>query len=101
VLPLGEPIKDFYGNTIKEIFIEKGTTVRVPISTMTRLEALWGEDSKEFNPNRWLGDGLSKARASEIQGYRHTLTFFDGARACLGSTFAVTEFKVRQHKFAT
>jgi cytochrome P450 len=99
VLPLDSPVIDRYGNTIKEIFIAKGTTVRISLSSVNRLEAFWGKDSKEFNPDRWLGDNLSDKRAVEIGGYRHLLTFLDGPRACLGRAFAVTEFKVCQGNF--
>ncbi|KAH0826177.1 hypothetical protein J3R83DRAFT_5601 [Lanmaoa asiatica] len=33
------------------------------------------------------------AKAKEIQGHRHLLTFVDGPRTCLGKNFALTEFK--------
>jgi cytochrome P450 len=62
---------------------------------MNRATAIWGPDAKEFKPERWLDNesGLT-ARAKEIQGYHHLLTFIDGPRTCLGKGFALTEFKV-------
>jgi hypothetical protein len=63
--------------------------------TINRSEALWGNNAKDFLPSRWLDDSISREKASEIQGYRHLLTFGGGPRACLGRTFALTEIKVR------
>jgi len=58
---------------------------------------IWGEDAKVFNPSRWLEDDHGNsgipAKAKEVQGYRHLLTFGDGPRICLGKNFAMTEFK--------
>lgn len=58
-------------------------------------KAIWGPDAKEFKPERWLNnrEGLT-AKAKEIQGYHHILTFVDGPRICLGRVFAFTEMKV-------
>ena len=66
---------------------------------MNRSAAFWGEDAKVFRPSRWLEDADGQngipAKAKEIPGHRHLLTFVDGPRTCLGKNFAVTEFKVR------
>ena len=69
--------------------------VHVPHKAVNRAETFWGSDAKRFNPNRWLDGSISQHRASEILGYRHSLTFIDGPRACLGKIFALTEIKVR------
>lgn len=78
--------------------IAKGTVVIVPMESMNRSAAFWGEDAKIFRPSRWLGDGHGRGevpdKAKEIQGYRHLLTFSDGPKMCLGKNFAVAEFKV-------
>ena len=42
----------------------------------------------------WAKPNGIPARAKEVQGHRHLLTFVDGPRTCLGKNFAVTEFKV-------
>ncbi|KAF8890488.1 cytochrome P450 [Infundibulicybe gibba] len=94
VIPLSQPIQTPGGSTTDRIFVEKGTLVRVPISHINQAPSLWGEDAAKFLPSRWIGDGLSKTRATELQGYRHLLTFVDGPRACIGRGFATTEFKV-------
>jgi cytochrome P450 len=66
--------------------VSKGTVVTLPIQCINRSEAFWGSDAKVFNPARWLDEspGFNQLRAQEIQGYRHLLTFSDGARICLG-----------------
>ncbi|KAH0839400.1 cytochrome P450 [Lanmaoa asiatica] len=47
--------------------------------------------------SRWLEDAHGQngipAKAKEIQGHRHLLTFVDGPRTCLGKNFAVTDLK--------
>lgn len=70
-------------------------SVTVPIRTVNRSSAIWGPDSKEFKPERWLDEDKLSERAKEIQGFSHLLTFVEGARTCLGKGFAVAEFKVR------
>ncbi|KAG6914168.1 hypothetical protein DXG01_001966 [Tephrocybe rancida] len=105
VIHLSEPTQDADGNSIDSIFIAKGTLVRVPIMCLNRSELLWGTDSKVFLPDRWLGDGVSKQKAAQIQAHHHILTFIDGPRTCLGRSFAFTEFKavlsvlIRSYKF--
>lgn len=59
---------------------------------MNQCEAFWGDDAKQFLPERWLRKSLDAAE--EIQGHRHILTFSDGPRLCLGKGFALAEFKV-------
>lgn len=85
---------DASGRLVDSIFVAKGTNVRVPLICVNRSEALWGQASKDFVPERWLDGSVSTQRAAEIQGYRHLLTFVDGPRTCLGKGFALTEFKV-------
>jgi cytochrome P450 len=81
---------------VDSIFVRKGTTVYIPIKAINRSVALWGENAKEFDPSRWLDDSISQEKASEIQGYRHMLTFGAGTRGCIGRVFALTEIKVNR-----
>ncbi|KAJ7692825.1 hypothetical protein B0H14DRAFT_2651584 [Mycena olivaceomarginata] len=62
---------------------------------MQSLRGVLGLRREGFQPARWLDEspGFNQLRAQEIQGYRHLLTFSDGARICLGKVFAVAEFK--------
>ncbi|KAI9464898.1 cytochrome P450 [Boletus coccyginus] len=97
VIPLSEPVRTKYGEMVDSLTILKGTLVTNPMSCMNRSAAIWGEDAKDFRPSRWLenahGENGIPAKAKEIQGHRHLLTFVDGPRTCLGKNFAVTEFK--------
>jgi hypothetical protein len=96
MIPLTHPITTASGDVIENLFVPKGTLIRLPISGVNRSEALWGPDSGTFDPKRWLvSDGLKgSARREEIQGYKHLLSFAFGPRMCLGRNFALTEFKV-------
>ncbi|KAI9456888.1 cytochrome P450 [Boletus coccyginus] len=97
VIPLSEPVCTKSGEMVDSLTIAKGTLVAISMESMNRSAAIWGEDAKVFRPSRWLedADGQSgiPAKAKEIQGHRHLLTFVDGPRTCLGKNFAVTEFK--------
>ncbi|KAJ8517386.1 hypothetical protein ONZ45_g5419 [Pleurotus djamor] len=91
VIPLSAPITTKDGRTVSSISVAKGTTVSVPIQLMNTAEWIWGPDSKEFNPERWLEPGFGEK--NDVQGHRHLLTFVDGPRTCLGKNFALAEFK--------
>ncbi|KAJ6453767.1 cytochrome P450, partial [Mycena sanguinolenta] len=95
ILPLSAPLQIASDKVVESVFVRKGTIVTLPISCINRSEAFWGPTAQTFNPARWLDetDGIDEQRAQEIQGYRHLLTFSDGARICLGKTFAVEELK--------
>ncbi|KAF7351430.1 Cytochrome P450 [Mycena sanguinolenta] len=95
ILPLSMPIETIDGQVVDSLFVHKGTIVTLPIACLNRSEAFWGPTAKDFSPARWLdeAEGIDKHRARELQGYRHLLTFVDGARMCLGKTFALVEFK--------
>ncbi|KAF9237033.1 cytochrome P450 [Melanogaster broomeanus] len=98
VIPLSEPIRTKSGKLVDSISIAEGTLVAISMQCINRSAALWGADAKVFNPSRWLEDEHSQngipAKAKEVQGHRHLLTFVDGPRMCLGKGFAVVEFKI-------
>jgi hypothetical protein len=99
-----------------QIFVAAGQKVAVPIAVVNRLTSLWGDDAREFKPERWLANGEGiPAAAKALQGHHHLLTFIDGPRMCvlddfffedeltldafpssrcLGKNFAVAEMKV-------
>jgi hypothetical protein len=94
IIPLSEPVRAESGEMMNSISIAKGTLITISSTGINRSSAIWGPDSKEFKPDRWLTeDGISE-KAKEVQGHRHLLTFVDGPRTCLGKDFAITEFKV-------
>ena len=95
VIPLSAPLTTATGEQVDRIIVAEGELVSVPIRAINRSEAIWGSDAKEFIPERWLDEekGLT-AKAKEVQGYHHLLSFVDGPRTCLGRAFALAEFKV-------
>ena len=99
MIPLSEPVRTKSGELVDSLTISNGTLIAISIESMNRSATLWGEDAKVFRPSRWLEDPYGQdgipAKAKEIQGHRHLLTFVDGPRTCLGKNFAVMEFKVR------
>ena len=98
IIPLSDPVRTRSGELVDSLTIAKGTLVAISMESTNRSAAIWGEDAKVFRPSRWLegasGQNGIPARAKEVQGYRHLLTFVNGPRTCLGKNFAVTEFKV-------
>jgi cytochrome P450 len=78
VLPLSTPIALPDGTSTDRVLIEKGQTVMVPLAAVNRSRAFWGEDAKDFRPQRWI-DGLG-SKTQELLAYRHILTFIDGPK---------------------
>ena len=64
VLPLSTPITGIDGREMREIIVPKNTNVTVSILNCNRDPALWGPDSYEWKPERWLSpvpDTLARA----------------------------------------
>lgn len=96
VIPVLYPLTTKDGQVVDHIVVKKGQGVSVPIRLLGRSTVFWGEDAKEFKPQRWLDmqEEKNSLKAKELSGYRHLLTFSDGPRTCLGKAFALAEFKV-------
>ncbi|KZT51819.1 cytochrome P450 [Calocera cornea HHB12733] len=101
-LPLARPLTTTSGKQISgSLPIPAGQGLAIPIEALVRSPLLWGADSHEFKPERWLHDGAGAAagvdglpeRAREVQGWSHLMTFLDGPRACIGRNFAIAEVK--------
>ncbi|KAA1473752.1 cytochrome P450 [Dentipellis sp. KUC8613] len=79
--------------------LRRGDIITIPIQAVNRCKEIWGEDAKEFRPDRWLNPPEA---AQAIQGlYSNTLTFLNGAptggnghRGCIGYKFALYEIKI-------
>lgn len=68
--------------------LKKGTKVVYAIYTMGRMESIWGEDCREFKPERWIRDG----RFASESAYKFT-AFNGGPRLCLGKDFAYYQMR--------
>lgn len=76
--------------TILGHFIPKGTTVILSPWAVNTSKALWGDDAREFNPDRWMGAG--RANTGGADSNYSFLTFLHGPRSCIGQAFAKAEF---------
>ncbi|OSX64591.1 hypothetical protein POSPLADRAFT_1044111 [Postia placenta MAD-698-R-SB12] len=92
VLPLHEPIMGIDGTIIKEIPISRGTEVLIGAWACNLKKSLWGEDSTEWKPERWLNGLPTAVLEAPIPGvYSHLMTFLGGKRACIGFKFSEME----------
>ncbi|KAF8807052.1 cytochrome P450 [Phlegmacium glaucopus] len=95
VLPLSAPIKGLNGQEITELPIPNNTNVIVGILALNRNPEIWGSDSYEWKPERWLTPLPNSVSAANIPGiYSNLMTFLGGGRACIGFQFSQLEMKV-------
>ncbi|KAG6868481.1 hypothetical protein C0993_002246 [Termitomyces sp. T159_Od127] len=95
VLPLLTPIKGVDGHDMKSILVPKDTTIFIAILNANRDPLLWGPDSLEWTPDRWLSPLPEALHEAHMPGiYSHLLTFLGGGRACIGFKFSQLEMKV-------
>ncbi|KAF4617774.1 hypothetical protein D9613_006308 [Agrocybe pediades] len=95
ILPFSNPIKGLDGSEIREIPIPAGTNVVVAIAAANCNPELWGPDSYEWKPERWLKslpEAVSQARIPGV--YSNLMSFLGGGRACIGFKFSLIEMKV-------
>ncbi|GKV34905.1 hypothetical protein SLEP1_g43238 [Rubroshorea leprosula] len=69
-------------------FVRGGTRVTYHQYAMGRMERVWGSDSMEFKPERWLENG----KFVQQNPFKYPV-FQAGLRVCLGKEMAVMEMK--------
>ncbi|KAI0333101.1 cytochrome P450 [Cubamyces sp. BRFM 1775] len=95
VLPLSAPVRSIDGSSIESIPVRKGTRILVDIEASNCNKEIWGEDTDEWKPERWLKPLPSTLEEAHIPGvYSHLMTFIGGSRACIGFKFSQLEMKV-------
>ena len=67
-MPVSEAIIGIDGTSMKEILIPAGTTVVVGIRSANLNTAVWGEDAREFKPERWLSPLPASVTDARIPG---------------------------------
>jgi cytochrome P450 len=71
-VPLYNPIKGTDRRGIREIVVPKNTSIIISIINFNRDPALWGPDSYEWKPERWLSPVSSKVTGAPNPGvYSH------------------------------
>jgi cytochrome P450 len=80
--------------TVTGHFIPAGTTLFIVPWAINRLPALWGPDSEEFVPDRWIDKETGRATMNGGADSNYAfLTFLYGPRACIGERFARAELR--------
>ncbi|RDB26333.1 hypothetical protein Hypma_006808 [Hypsizygus marmoreus] len=95
ILPLSTPVKGIDGREMHEITLPSNTNIIISVLNSNRDPALWGPDSYEWKPERWLSPLPEALVNAHIPGiYSHLMTFLGGGRACIGFKFSQLEMKV-------
>lgn len=95
VLPLFTPITGVDGREMHEIVVPKDTSIIISIINCNCDPLLWGQDSYEWKPERWLSPLPEAVMEAPVPGiYSHLMTFLGGGRACIGFKFSQLEMKV-------
>ncbi|GAB7355339.1 hypothetical protein MBLNU459_g5868t1 [Dothideomycetes sp. NU459] len=77
-------------STINGQLIPKDTIVVLSPWAVNMNTKLWGDDAREFKPERWTAEGqANKGGADNNYSF---LTFLHGPRSCIGQAFAKAEF---------
>ncbi|PPR03893.1 hypothetical protein CVT24_008124 [Panaeolus cyanescens] len=94
VLPLSRPVTLTSGRTTSEIMVPNGTKCIISLIASNRSAEIWGPDSHEWKPERWLGEMREEIVSAKLPGiYSHLMTFGGGGRACIGFKFSQLEMK--------
>ncbi|PPQ71210.1 hypothetical protein CVT25_004681 [Psilocybe cyanescens] len=95
VLPLSSAIRGLDGQEMTEIPIPNNTKVIVGMMASNTNPELWGPDSYEWKPERWLKPLPDAVVSAHLPGiYSNLMSFLGGGRACIGFKFAQLEMKV-------
>ncbi|KAG0243614.1 hypothetical protein BGW41_001825 [Actinomortierella wolfii] len=77
--------------------VPKGTQVFMSPAAMHKLKSVWGPDSDDFKPERWMDAERAKAAHTTMVTPEMSWAyqpFLSGPRNCIGSKFALIESKV-------
>ncbi|KAI3696032.1 hypothetical protein L1987_79041 [Smallanthus sonchifolius] len=77
ILPSGHPV-------------DQDTKIILSFYSMGRMKSIWGEDCKEFKPERWISNsgGIKNEASHKFP------TFNAGPRTCLGKNMAFSQLKI-------
>ncbi|OSX61370.1 hypothetical protein POSPLADRAFT_1145439 [Postia placenta MAD-698-R-SB12] len=78
------------GLTVLGHHLKEGSVVSSPIYSLQRSEAVWGENAREFYPERWL-EASADAKKEMMRSFA---PFSVGPRACLGRNLALQQLYI-------
>ncbi|KAJ9672645.1 hypothetical protein PVL29_026036 [Vitis rotundifolia] len=88
--PASMLIRSVYGDTeVGGMYLPDGVQLSLPILLVHHDHEIWGDDAKDFNPERFSG-GVSKATKGQFAFF----PFGYGPRVCIGQNFAMMEAKM-------
>jgi len=80
--------------TIAGQFVPRGTMIFVVPWAINRNPKLWGPDSENFVPERWIDKETGRATMNGGAASNYSfLTFLHGPRGCIGERFARAELR--------
>ena len=86
--------------TIMGQFIPKGTDIVIIMRAVNHSKELWGEDAKEFRPERWLGEGRGN-NGGATSNYSY-MTFLHGKLVpCPSSSKSLMRVQSQAHEAAS
>jgi len=83
VIPLSQPLKLPDGRSITEIPVSNGQNIWINVPGYNRLPSIFGENTHEFNVDRWLDNRLDDLPGL-VGVYSNLITFGHGPHACIG-----------------
>jgi cytochrome P450 len=76
VLPFSKPVLDSTGKEVTEVFIRNGTNIVVSVLGANTNPDIWGPDSYEWKPERWLSPLPASVPDAHMPGvYSHVYVF--------------------------
>ncbi|TEB40174.1 cytochrome P450 [Coprinellus micaceus] len=94
MLPFSKSVRGNDGSEMYQVLVPKGTMVFTSLLSSNCNPDLWGPDSYEWKPERWIEGLPGSVIGAKLPGvYSHLMTFAGGRRACIGFKFSQLEMK--------
>ncbi|KAK4683800.1 hypothetical protein P7C73_g6424, partial [Tremellales sp. Uapishka_1] len=91
-IPLGTPVRGRNGKMMDSVKLRKGTNCYIPLYIPNTATEIWGADAMLYHPERF---GRPESKNTNLPGvWGNMMTFWGGARGCIGFRFSIIEMKV-------